>query len=287
MRLSERLVDRRIVLCLITFLSMLGATRGTLHAEPVSFRFDARVASSASIRAGASLPVPIQIGDTIKAQFSFEPASGSRFYPQDALLTFEHPNLVLQTTDFQIGVLNDVPGSIELTGRIADPDNTSIVDQGPGPHDGINISCGHNLSPFCGLVAGRDDLRWGANIAFMNEHGLLDSSDLTRGLAMWNTFSFREMSLLFVDAVTSGEVYVGAYVGAVQLIPEPCMLYLAIAVIALLLSLSRQRRGRWPRIHFGVPTGLPDHPGGRTTRSIFSLKLKPPLCDAASLLGGA
>jgi hypothetical protein len=71
----------------------------------------------------------------------------------------------------------------------------------------------------------------------MNEDGLLDSSDLTADLAMWNTFSFREMSLLFVDAVTSGEVYIGAYVGAVQLIPEPYTLYLATPVIAILLSL--------------------------------------------------
>lgn len=218
-----------------------------LQAAPVEFRFEAEVASvlprNRDGSTNLSLPFAVTIGDTIVATFSFEPATGGPNYPQAGVLRFEIGGEVVEVPQYLIEVHNEsVPDAEDLRGRIADPGNTPIVDLGPGTADLMSLSCDSTQDLFCGLVPGHEQLSVWPVIQFTTDNEILSSNDLVADLSVWNGFTFREMFLSFRNSETGGETYIGAYVGAVELVPETRTISLAIVGILSWVSMSRTRR---------------------------------------------
>jgi hypothetical protein len=221
-------------------LSHLCASRGILHAAPVTFRFEADVASVNPIGNGANLPFNLSAGDPIVASFTFEPSIGGPHFPQSGGLRFELAGQHVSTSTYTISVHDEsVPNAAPISGSIADPLNTPVVDQAPGSSDNIFITCPAPQSSFCAVVSGYDQLSVRPSIALSTDFEVLSSNNLVADLHAWNSFTFREMSLVFHDSSTGGETYVGAYIGAVQsaAAPEPASILMAImGAIALLIA---------------------------------------------------
>ncbi len=202
----------------------------TIFAAPVTFHFEAEVASVSSSMGGISLPFTIVPGDTIATTFTFEPSSGGPAYAQSSQLRFNIGGHELSIAGFVINVGNDaVPNAVPLTGEIADPSSIFFPDQGPGSSDGIGLGCINGGAFFCGSVPLHSQVAYVPVIAFLGEDSIINSTDLTDDVHVWNAFTFREMALSFIDNDTQGEVYIGAYIGSVQAVPEPATSYLLVS----------------------------------------------------------
>ncbi len=222
-------------------------------AAQVTLAFEAQIASILSSKGGTNLPFNASVGDTLAATFTFDPASGGPLYPQPGTMQFVLGGETLKIAGFQIAVRNDYsPNQIPLTGSIADPANTPIVDQGPGISDHISLTCLTQGVFNCGTIPSHSELAYRPTVVLAGLADILSSQDLTANVAAWNSFTFREMSLSFVDLDTNGETYLGAYIGPLHAIPEPGTQFMVAGVIgASLRNLRCRRRGRlharWPR----------------------------------------
>jgi hypothetical protein len=210
----------------------------SLAAAPLTFQFQANVASVLPTAGGAALPFPLSAGDELEVEFSFDPGTGGPQYPQASPLRVSLGGQVGLTAGFLIDVRNDdIPNAVPVPGSIADPANTPIVDLGPGASDNIFLSC--VTSSVCGVLQDRPNLTFRPVIAFSHEGSLLNSEDLPTDPMKWNAFPFREMSLTFINNTTSGETYIGANIGTVKLIPELSTGVLAVAAVCTLFVVRR------------------------------------------------
>jgi hypothetical protein len=243
LRVSSR--ARRLrskVLGFVTFAGVLCAPRAFLHAAPVTFRFDATVAT------GANLPFIVAPGDTITTTFTFQPGSSGPIYSQSNVIRFGVAGTILDLPEFQIRVANDERRWIDHPGRIADPNNTPDVDFNE-IGDNIGASCLDGGPLFCGAVPGHSNFVFRPVLVFANENGLLSSNELLADPNVWNAFSLREMFLMFKNVDTGSTTYVGAYIGQIEQIPEPSTLRLLLGLLgiaAICFVVSRVLRDRAP-----------------------------------------
>jgi hypothetical protein len=206
-------------------------------AAPVTFKFTADVASVVPFNGDANLPFDVVAGDTVVTTFKFVPANGGPNFPQFDLLRFELSGHVVNVPNYVITVRDEyAPNSAPIPGSIADPVNAPIDDQAPGSSDNIFLGC---MSPqaFCGLLVGSDEISVLPVVRFSTDDNPLGNGSLVTDVNVWNQFSFREMSLSFRNGDTGGQVYIGAYIRAVEQIPEVgtlCMVLLGASAWAIL-----------------------------------------------------
>jgi hypothetical protein len=222
-RVAPRLPDLIAVRAIMGVAGILFLSFSFTHAAPVRFRFEAEVASAFPSEGGANLPFTIVPGDLITGIVTFEPGSRGPTFSQSGGMTFEIHGIALETADYQITVAHNSEIGIDVPGRIADPNNTPDVDGAP-IGDNINLSCLTDGALYCGSVVGHSNIRSRPNIVFSEPALVLNSNDLISDLAIWRSFSRREMSLLFRDINTGSTTYVGAYVSSIEEIPEPSTL---------------------------------------------------------------
>jgi hypothetical protein len=211
-------------------------------AAPVTFRFEAEVASVSPSKGGVALPFTIAPGDTIATTFAFEPTSGGSRYDQLGELRFDIADQQLSISGFTISVGNDaLPNAVPLRGEIADPTIIFLSDQGPGSSDGIGLRCLNGSAFLCGSLPVHPEIKYVPAIAFLGEDSSINSTELTDEVSVWNAFTFREMSLLFIDNDAHGEVYIGLYIGSVYAVPEPATSFLLVSGILFLATVSSAR----------------------------------------------
>ena len=198
----------------------LALTTGSsiLNAASVTFQLDATVGSVIPPSGGANMPFSIAVGDSFSGLFEFAPASGGPLYSQSGSLRFEIGGTQLHVAGYEILVADDENSGVDLNGRIADPNNTPDIDVG-GTSDRIQIQCSTSL--YCGTVVSHDNLMFRPTLVFANESSLLPSNDLIAEPAIWNSFSFRELSLVVIDLDSGNQTYIGAYIESVRHVPEP------------------------------------------------------------------
>ena len=220
----------------------LGMAAGA-GATPVTFGFEAEVASIIDRGGGAMLPFGIVAGDPISTSFVLDTFTDGPQYSQAGLLSFEVAGHEFSLPNFLVSVENNhIPDAVPQRGRIADPMNTPIADQGPGISDRISLACDGLFTLTCGVLSEGGDIKFSPQIGLSGELTTIDSSELLTDLATWNAFSFREMSLLFRNEVTGGTTRIGAYVGPLSIVPEPSTKGLAIGcLISITLYVHRQR----------------------------------------------
>jgi hypothetical protein len=214
-------------------------------AAPVTFRFESEVASVLPNRGGADLPFDVSEGDSLVTTFSFEPASGGPEYPQSGLIQFAINGHVLAISGYNISVQDNELTSGLARGRIADPIHAPIDDDPGGSRDNIFLGCLPHSTPeefFCGSLTINPAIVFRPTVGLSNEDDLISSDKLSTDLAIWNQFSFREMSLSFVNTITNGETYVGAFVGSVKLVPEPGTILLVLVTATTWAGYSSRRR---------------------------------------------
>lgn len=217
-----------IAMILVLLASSMIATYA--EAAPIILQFKATVAD------GASVPFAVLPGESIDVEISFESGGAGPVYPQATGMRFEIAGKILQNQGFEIRVEDDRQRSIDIAGRIADPDNTPDTDFNE-LGDNIIISCQVGGPLFCGSIAGDSDFVFRPLLVFSGPPSLLDSTKLTIDESAWNSFPLREMSLLFQNVNTGNAVeYVGAYIGEIHQVPEPSMPQIILGMICLLLS---------------------------------------------------
>lgn len=225
------------------------------HAAPVTYRFGGTVASAFVLTNGAPLALDITRGDVITGTFTFEPGTSGARYPQIGGLSLAVRDHIIETGDYVIEVADeDVPNAAPVPGRIADPLNTPIVDQAPGSSDGIYVTC-DNFDEYCARIEGMDGILARPLIALVSDSEILTSEDLLDDLQIWNSFTFRELSLEFRDSTTGAETYVGAHLGAVSLVPEPSGASLVLVAAISLAFAIRLFKVRFASLLFRGSTG--------------------------------
>ncbi len=228
-------------LAVLSVAFLLGA-QTTLQAAPVTFAFEAEVASVIDSGGGAGLPFTVAVGDALFSSFELDSFSGGPGYAQTGALSFEIAGNEFSLEGFLVTVENDhVPDAVPLRGSIADPLNTPIVDQGPGVSDRLSLSCDSPFSLTCALLNGSGNIEFSPQIALFGDQTLIDSTELFTDPAIWNMFSFREMSLLFRNGTTEGTTRIGVYIGPLSFVPEPTSSCLTVS-FAVLLAVFVQRR---------------------------------------------
>ncbi len=246
LRICRRVMPRVLGLHLVGafVLAALFSACSAVEAAPVTFAFEAEVASVIEVNWGAGVPFAVNVDDVLVSSFELDSFSGGPQRIQTGALSFEVAGYEFSLTGFVLTVENDdAPDAIPLRGRLAAPLNTPIVDQAPGITDSLFFSC---IDPFdlsCGSLAGNEDIVFGPRIALIGDRTVHASTELTTDLTIWNAFSFRELVLLFRNESTGGTTRIGAYVGSVSQIPEPASGILAIlcGVLVLLFDIKRQQ----------------------------------------------
>jgi hypothetical protein len=214
-------------LCLFT--ACLSAILVATQASATMFRFHAQIASVFETDGGAGLPFSVATDEKITATYSFDSTTGGPHFPQISSLSFNIAGLVVVAPTYTIGVHDeDIPNAAPISGSIADPLNTPIVDQAPGSSDNIFLTCNIPQHSFCAIIPEFTQLRVRPLIGFSTDADVLSSGNLVADKDLWNAFSFREMSLVFHDLESGGNTYIGAYIGAVQEIPEPRAAFVAL-----------------------------------------------------------
>lgn len=238
--------DIRLVIGILAAGIISSAAVPRLQAAPVTLRFEAQVASVFESNGGLALPFGVNIGETLSGTFAFDPSSmGSPYLPTGSL-SFLVSGTYLTLSDYRIQVNNnDFPGPIDITGRIADPLNTPAIDFFPPINDNIIISALTDglplLGPLPGSVSGHPELSFSPQMVFAYDDAVLDSQALPSDPAIWNRFSFREMSLTIRDA-SGGGSYIGAYIGQVRGVPEPESIGQMLLGVGCLISLRAYRQ---------------------------------------------
>ena len=203
-------------------LGILLAAASLANAAPVTFRFEAEVASVS----GVPLPFPVTIGDDISAKLTFETSAAGSPYVQSLGIEFSLSGSLLQLSEYRIRVADDdFPGPTDIRGRIADPLNTPIVDFRPIINDNVIISSNLDFLPSAGVlpgtVIGLPHLSFAPVVVLAFPDDVLTTNVLPDDIASWNDFTFREMSLSFVNALSGDRTYVGAYLRSFYSVPEP------------------------------------------------------------------
>ncbi|WP_252853242.1 hypothetical protein [Aeoliella straminimaris] len=138
-------------------------------------------------------------------------------------------------------------------GRIADPENTPVVDRGPGGvSDVFRVGCAEteDIALCEGTpLMGDQAILWIASVSLIGDSALISSENETLNLSTLNAFSFREMSLTFFDPSTGNAVKVGAFVGDVRVVPEPASTQLITALLPMLILCTSLHACPW-RPHF-------------------------------------
>jgi len=231
----------------LMFAGIICAAGAAIQAAPVTFRFEAEIASVIPPDGGLSLPFEVSSGDSIIATFTFEPTAGGPDFPQTAALRFELAGNTVLVPAYTIAVRDeDVPNATDLTGRIADPENTPIVDLAPGSSDNISVTCVSSVA-FCGSLEGNAQLQVRPIIHLSTDDNPLSDTSLVADVNVWNQFSFREMSLTFSNPENGGiQTYIGAYIGVIHQVPEPGTFVLALIGTAALAMrmMTRLQFGR-------------------------------------------
>ncbi len=150
---SLRYLALRPVMAVALFGFLWSGFSNPLKASPITLRFEAQIASVFPINGGISLPFTVAAGDFIVTTFTFEPGTDALDYPQTGDIRFVLANHEIHVPSYTISIRDeDAPNATDLTGRVADPGNTPIVDLGPGSSDVISISCSSGSS--CGSLVG-------------------------------------------------------------------------------------------------------------------------------------
>jgi hypothetical protein len=223
----------------------------TVHAAPVTFRFEAEVASINEI--GLTLPFDLAIGDIITVNYSFQPATGTssvQSYPQEMPLSVKFDEKTLATSEYLISIGDNRPVELPSAGSLADPTAamSTLSDEGPpGYVDDYSISCGSPLPGSCGEFPGHANLSWHFIANFAYDSTLFGASDLPSIPTFLNEATFREMRLTIfqpdsADGIGLGLVnsaQIGAYIREVQAIPEPsCCFGIVCAVLSVAFRMS-------------------------------------------------
>jgi hypothetical protein len=226
--------------------AMIGAcavSSGTM-AAPLTFKFNADVASVVPFNGDADLPFDVIPGDLVVATFRFEPGDDGPNYLQSETLRFEISGHVVDVPNYVVTVRDEyAPNAAPNAGRISDPLNAPIDDQVAGSSDNIFLGCISDQT-FCGSLVGHHAIEVLPVIRFSTDDNPLLSDSLVANVDIWNQFSFREMSLSFRNNDSGGQVYIGANIRAVEQVPEigtGCMALLGTAACAI-LSMNRARR---------------------------------------------
>ncbi len=221
--------------------SLLLGIASTGTAAPLTFHFQAQVASVLPDGGGVDLPVQISVGDTIKGRFTFDPSIEGPSSLQNGQLVFEIHGTEFEMHGYRIRVANDdFPNAIPLEYSIANPAHI-LGDVAPGSSDSIVLSSAAT-GGYSGVIEGHPELTLDPRLVFANDDSLLSSTELITDTAIWNAFSFREMSLSFIDDTAGSSIYIGAQIGPVAAIPEPSSLLHAIAGGALIMYSIRGHR---------------------------------------------
>jgi hypothetical protein len=235
-RLTLSLCCRQFFALAVALVASLIAS--AISAAPVTFRFEAEVASAFPTRDGAGFPFTVSAGDVISATLTIEPGSPGPIYPQLGSIQFKISGTALVASDFQIKIAHGEDIGIDVPGRIADPNNTPDADGAP-IGDSVYVSCSEDGPLFCGVIPDYSDLVFRPTVVFAEPASLLNSTDLATDTWIWNQFSRREMSLLIRDANTGNDIYyIGAYVGPLNLVPEPSSAHLIFILACALTAWS-------------------------------------------------
>ena len=141
----------------MVFLALWGGR--TLHAAPVTFRFEAEVASITEFGGGVSIPSDIQVGESFRVQFTFDPQNSGGPVSQLFPLQIRFDDLQLVVDEYFLQVADELSSWIPFTGSIADPLSAPIDDRGPGGvSDALFVSCGSSdFATSCGDVGGSSE----------------------------------------------------------------------------------------------------------------------------------
>jgi hypothetical protein len=206
-----------------------------LHAEPVTFRFDAMITT---VSPGIPFDAGVQfaLGDTISGEFTFDPAevdggkSFSAIQPYEFIL---HINGVsLATPRFEIEAINnlfiisDCPAGVDCLSGFVD----ELIVGGAGLAGVENepaLGFEPSQSGFCMLLAGT------AIVLGLASHP--PTADV------WNDFDLRRQIAVFFEDGSGGTMAFGAAIGKFKTIPEPPSTGLGTIVAALMFLNCRWR----------------------------------------------
>jgi hypothetical protein len=211
----------------------------TLHAEPVTFRFDAEIVN-VPIGNPFDLPLTYQVGDIIQGKFTFEPTSAKPIdnnavaANQAFALEFNINGSVVGSSSFRIEVFND----------------TAFDDSNfPAPIDVITLGCNE---PSCipGLISlpGGEPFRVRSRSQFVGSSSILDMPEFSDDPTTWNAFLLERRLFLGFDDVGLGSMGLDAIVGQMFLVPEPSSSTLIIAgIVAVVATATWVKRRSNPR----------------------------------------
>lgn len=191
MRLSRRIAAivqpvRRLVstLRLLLFVILLWTSGNVSRAAPVTFRFDAEVTSIfATPSADIELPFDVLIGDTIRGQFTFEPAPIGQMGTQELGLQFEIGDVTLHSSTYEIIIaLNQFP-----------PLGSPTFE----PFDIISVGCSSVGDADCipKSVPGSNSIEWRPLMQLSAVSPTLNSIELISDPAIWNMLDHRSLQL--------------------------------------------------------------------------------------------
>jgi hypothetical protein len=225
----------RLIIYSFLVVSVLGPGR-LCKAAPITLYFEATIAD------GENLPFGAHPGDAISGTFSYQSGSPGPIYPQIGSLNFALAGTMIEVPQFQIQVAHDQLISIDVPGRIAEPNKGPDVDGGPNG-DSIVTTCLDGGPLFCGGVAGHNNLAVRPSVVFSEPSLILESSDLIGDANVWNLFSRREMQLMLGSGDTGRvEFFVGAYIGTVRVVPELQSVFLCLVASLVFGHLIHRQR---------------------------------------------
>ncbi len=198
-------------------------TSSMAQAAPMTFRFDAEVASVSTIGNGADLPHPINVGDALFADYSYVSSSPGLNHPQFSSFSLTYANTSYSAPAYSITTRNDYAKWIPYQGSLADPGRAPTDDRGGGGVSDV-IWIGSPSGSFgvfdTELAGSSNGIGWSIATLFAGNPALLNAELVPANPETWNAMEFKELSIVFSNG-GFGNSRIGAYITKVYVVPEP------------------------------------------------------------------
>lgn len=188
------------------------STHSSVHAAPVLFQFEAIVHKISPLN-GNAVPIPVELGDRVHAEFTFQPldASASSLSTntiQDFPAEFEIRSTRMITEAFVLNVADNTP-----------------IDDAPPDQTADHIFLGSSGTGFADSqsnpIPNDASVRWDFSLSMYANGGTLDGPDISGDPALWNQFLPSTLVLILRAADGTDLALVASSIESFVSVPEP------------------------------------------------------------------
>jgi hypothetical protein len=221
-------------LCIVLS-AILFATRNSVHAAPVTFRFDAEI-THVPTGTPFDLPFDFQVGDVVRGSVTFEPeVAPPGSYRLESL----------QTLGFQLDI--DGIGFGSETYSIQSLNDSFIDDLFPFNVDTLTLTCtasSTRCSPSPIEVDGAEPFEMAFRMDLWGYADIVDAPSFASDATIWNDYDLYRRIIVYFGGIDSGGRSFHAVVRDFEVAPEPSTITsvcLIGATVASALLLKRKR----------------------------------------------